>query len=257
VAEPETKSKLCPDCAEEVKEAANVCRFCGYRFDGDARGQIDSSPPIEAVQPPPRGSAASEVAPAPPQTEVAANKPDPRFKRWFWGTALGAFCVFFEFQWWYDPLLEGPSGAHTRVDRLLRTATPWVALGLVGKLLLIVAALATVGAPLAAVAASASPEGYKLAIGVRSMLVTLAFFATGFVIWKLIVPPSPASAFGTGAVSIREAFAEFGGLTTHLKVQESSNGTIAAIAWGLLWLRWVRYPRRRTGRSIASAAKVA
>jgi Domain of unknown function (DUF4328)/Uncharacterised protein family UPF0547/Protein of unknown function (DUF2510) len=26
-------TKICPDCAEEVKAAARVCRFCGYRFD--------------------------------------------------------------------------------------------------------------------------------------------------------------------------------------------------------------------------------
>jgi Uncharacterised protein family UPF0547 len=31
---PEPLMKTCPDCAERVKEAANVCRFCGYRFDG-------------------------------------------------------------------------------------------------------------------------------------------------------------------------------------------------------------------------------
>jgi Uncharacterised protein family UPF0547 len=26
-------TKTCPECAEEVKEAAKVCRFCAYRFD--------------------------------------------------------------------------------------------------------------------------------------------------------------------------------------------------------------------------------
>jgi hypothetical protein len=30
----ETATKTCPDCAEQVKYLANVCRFCGYRFDG-------------------------------------------------------------------------------------------------------------------------------------------------------------------------------------------------------------------------------
>jgi hypothetical protein len=31
----EPLTKNCPECAETVKEAARVCRFCGYRFDSD------------------------------------------------------------------------------------------------------------------------------------------------------------------------------------------------------------------------------
>ena len=31
ITEPDTKA--CPDCAETIKAAARVCRFCGYRFE--------------------------------------------------------------------------------------------------------------------------------------------------------------------------------------------------------------------------------
>jgi Uncharacterised protein family UPF0547 len=31
--EEQAGQKTCPQCAEQVKVAAKVCRFCGYRFD--------------------------------------------------------------------------------------------------------------------------------------------------------------------------------------------------------------------------------
>lgn len=33
--DPATDTKMCPECAERVKSAAKVCRFCGYRFDAE------------------------------------------------------------------------------------------------------------------------------------------------------------------------------------------------------------------------------
>jgi len=31
----DTARKTCPECAEQVKAAARVCRFCGHRFDAE------------------------------------------------------------------------------------------------------------------------------------------------------------------------------------------------------------------------------
>ena len=39
---PPVEVKICPDCAEEVKAAARVCRFCGYRWPTPVAGDQSS-----------------------------------------------------------------------------------------------------------------------------------------------------------------------------------------------------------------------
>ncbi|MYL98601.1 hypothetical protein GR702_12580 [Novosphingobium sp. FGD1] len=40
--------KVCPDCAEIIKGAAKVCRYCGYRFDQeDAAAKLITASPID------------------------------------------------------------------------------------------------------------------------------------------------------------------------------------------------------------------
>jgi TM2 domain-containing membrane protein YozV len=34
--------KICPDCAEEIQADAKVCRYCHYRFDANASGEVES-----------------------------------------------------------------------------------------------------------------------------------------------------------------------------------------------------------------------
>lgn len=41
IAGTEAAEKVCPQCAEAVKGAARVCRYCGHRFDGEPASSIE------------------------------------------------------------------------------------------------------------------------------------------------------------------------------------------------------------------------
>lgn len=45
----ESTGKTCPDCAEPVQADANVCRFCGYRFDAASRRRASPKATAGAV----------------------------------------------------------------------------------------------------------------------------------------------------------------------------------------------------------------
>jgi ribosomal protein L40E len=46
-----SESKICPQCAERIKDAAIVCRFCGYRFESSAPNREMSNSPIGRIEP--------------------------------------------------------------------------------------------------------------------------------------------------------------------------------------------------------------
>jgi uncharacterized protein UPF0547 len=57
--------RVCPDCAETIKVAANVCRHCGYRFT-ESPAHAPTPPPPPA-SPQPNGEAAISGPSAPAQ----------------------------------------------------------------------------------------------------------------------------------------------------------------------------------------------
>ena len=68
--DPDAPTKICPQCAEEVKSAALICRFCRYEFAASPPFAIPVQPlaapylppAVESAQPPPGKGMASRVA---------------------------------------------------------------------------------------------------------------------------------------------------------------------------------------------------
>jgi hypothetical protein len=71
----------CPDCAETIRVAANVCRHCGYRFALPPPAYLvtespapEPTPPLQPASPQPDGEAASEAPSEPgPLTSPSAR----------------------------------------------------------------------------------------------------------------------------------------------------------------------------------------
>ena len=49
MAESDGETKVCPQCAEEVRSAATRCRFCGYDFEGAQEGEEQKKRSIPAA----------------------------------------------------------------------------------------------------------------------------------------------------------------------------------------------------------------
>jgi hypothetical protein len=139
-------TKTCPDCAETVKEAALVCRYCGYRF-GEA--QVPPGGPEEA-----RVAAKDDTA---PQSYPAAASG---------GILASAALIGSLFLPWYD---INAAEDESLVEPSLDALNAWEALNVLD---VVIAASASVAALLALglIVASVSKEGTGLLIGLFGVL---------------------------------------------------------------------------------------
>ena len=69
-------TKACPDCAEDVKVAARVCRYCGYQFEPTGTPSPAAVEPIAADWEDTAPSAPPTAAPVPAATASASAIPD-------------------------------------------------------------------------------------------------------------------------------------------------------------------------------------
>jgi hypothetical protein len=115
--DPDPQTKVCPQCAEEVKAAALICRFCRYEFaplpDGSAPGPTsvtENTPPLATSSGTPDSSVPRSRADLTVELERTTQQ-------WALPRLLGKFDAVADFRKSPDSISETPQADEPRKGR--------------------------------------------------------------------------------------------------------------------------------------------